>query len=191
MEKHRIVVGLSGASGLPVALEVLRLLKEAGTVETHLVCSRGAAATLPHEGAGLTMDRLRALAHVVHDNDDIGAAIASGAFRTCGMVVVPCSMKTLAGVAGGYADTLLLRAADVCLKERRRLVLAVRETPLSAIHLRNMLKATRAGAIVLPLVLTYYTRPQSVQDMTTHMAGKILDCFDLAPPGFTRWGEDA
>lgn len=188
MDKQRIVVGVSGASGIPVALEVVRMLRAVGEAETHLVYSRAAELTLPYEAPG-DIASFRGLADVSYDNDNLGAAIASGSFRTAGMVVVPCSMKTLAGVNNGYADTLLLRAADVTLKERRRLVLAVRETPLSEVHLRNMLEVTRAGAIVAPLALTYYNRPESLADMAEHMAGKLLDLLGFEPPRFRRWGE--
>lgn len=186
MEKTRIVVGISGASGAPVAIEVLGCLRDIDAVETHLVFSRGAELTIRQE-AELTLEEIRSLADVVHDNDNVGASIASGSFKTGGMIVVPCSMKTLAGINGGYADNLLLRAADVTLKERRRLVLAVRETPLSGVHLRNMAELSGLGAVILPLVLTYYNHPRSVEDMSRHMAGKILDVMGIEPPHFKRW----
>ncbi|MDR2820899.1 MAG: UbiX family flavin prenyltransferase, partial [Desulfovibrio sp.] len=133
------------------------------------------------------LEDILSLADRAYDNHELGAAIASGSFNTSGMIVAPCSMKTLAGIAHGYSDNLLLRAADVCLKERRRLVLAVRECPLSAIHLRNMLTLSKMGAVILPPVLTYYNNPRSVEDMTLHIAGKILDMFELDLPGFNRW----
>jgi len=155
MNRTRITVGISGASGIPIALTLLRFLKQCPFVETHLVLSTGAELTLEHESS-LRRDDLPGLADVYHDNRNIGAAIASGSFTTAGMIVAPCSMKTLAGIAHGYSDNLLLRAADVCLKERRRLVLAVRECPLSSIHLRNMLTLSDMGAVILPPVLTYY-----------------------------------
>jgi len=135
----------------------------------------------------LPLEQIQTLADVCHDNRNLGAAIASGSFTTAGMIIAPCSMKTLAGIAHGYSDNLLLRAADVCLKERRKLVLAARECPLSSIHLRNMLTLSDMGALILPPVLTYYNNPQSVEDMTTHIAGKILDLFTLELPGFKRW----
>lgn len=182
----RIVVGISGASGAPVAVAVLEALRALGNVEVHLVVTGGAALTIKHE-CPQALAGICGLADVVHDNSDVGAAVASGSFRTRGMIVVPCSMKTLAGIASGYSDNLLLRAADVCLKERRRLVLGVRETPFSLVHIENMRAATLAGAVVMPLALTYYTNPESVGDMTRHMAGKALDLFGLEPPGFRRW----
>lgn len=184
----RIAVGISGASGAPVAVAVLEALGAIGNIETHLVVTGGAALTIAQE-CPQALAEISGLADVVHDNGDVGAAIASGSFRTRGMIVVPCSMKTLAGIACGYSDNLLLRAADVCLKERRRLILATRETPLSCIHIDNMQTVSRAGAVVVPLALTYYTHPESVSDMTRHMAGKILDLFGLELPGFRRWGE--
>lgn len=184
--KDRIIVGVSGASGMPLAIELLRQLREIGTVETHLICSRAAAITLEQE-CGLSLQALNELADVVHDNRDIGAAPASGSWRAKGMIVVPCSMKTLAGIATGYSDSLLLRAADVTLKERRKLVLAVRECPLSPIHLRNMQELSMMGTVILPMVLSFYNHPKSLDDCVRHLAGKILDQFDLNAQGFCRW----
>lgn len=184
--KQRIVVGVSGASGMPLAIEVLRQLRACPEVETHLVLSRAAEITLREESQ-LTVEQLRQLADVCHDNSDIGAAPASGSFRTAGMVVVPCSMKTVAGIATGYSDSLLLRAADVTLKERRKLVLAVRECPFSTIHLRNMQELSSMGAVILPMVLSFYNHPDSLDDCVRHLAGKILDQFDLEGQGFRRW----
>ena len=139
-------------------------------------------------GTGKTFT-LAALATRCHPPGDLGALIASGTFKTRGMVVVPASMKTVAGIATGYADNLLLRAADVTLKERRRLVLVPREAPLSSIHLRNLLTLSDLGAVILPPVLTFYNQPASVEDMTRHIVGRILDVFDLELPGFRRWGD--
>lgn len=184
--KQRIVVGVSGASGMPLAVEVLRQLRACGQVETHLVLSRAAEITLREESE-LTVEQLRALADVCHDNGDIGAAPASGSFRTAGMIVVPCSMKTVAGIATGYSDSLLLRAADVTLKERRRLVLAVRECPFSTLHLRNMQELSAMGAVILPMVLSFYNHPEGLDDCVRHLAGKILDQFGLEGQGFCRW----
>ena len=186
MHPGRIVIGLSGASGAPVGLEILRYFQSRPEVESHLIISRGAEETIRQE-CELSLDEVRALADVVYEQRDIGAAVASGSFKTLGMMVVPASMKTLAGLASGYSDNLLLRAADVCLKERRRLVLAARESPLSNIHLRNMLTLSEAGAIIQPLALTYYNHPREVEDMTRHMAAKILDMFGFELPGFRRW----
>lgn len=184
--KQRIVVGVSGASGMPLAIEVLRQLRACPELETHLVLSRAAEITLREESP-LTVEQLRAMADVCYDNADIGAAPASGSFRAEGMIVVPCSMKTVAGIATGYSDSLLLRAADVTLKERRKLVLAVRECPFSTIHLRNMQELSRMGAVILPMVLSFYNRPESLDDCVRHLAGKILDQFGLESQGFRRW----
>jgi 4-hydroxy-3-polyprenylbenzoate decarboxylase len=188
MQKKRIIVGVSGASGMPVAVALLEALRGFPDWETHLVLSRGAEQVLRCE-TDLTPDALRALADCSHEPEDSGAAVASGTFRTEGMVIVPCSMKSLAGVACGYADNLLLRAADVCLKERRPLVLAARETPLHAVHLANMQRLARMGAVIMPLMMGFYSRPRSLEDMTRQMAGKLLDVFGLELPGFSRWGE--
>ena len=187
MQKKRLIVGISGASGMPVAVALLEAMRKFPDWETHLILSRGAERTLSYE-TDLTPDAMRALAEYSHDCEDAGAVVASGTFRTEGMVVVPCSMKSLAGIACGYADNLLLRAADVCLKERRPLVLAVRETPLHAVHLANMRRLAQMGVVIMPLMMSFYSRPRSLEDMTRHMAGKILDVFGLEAPGFTRWG---
>jgi 4-hydroxy-3-polyprenylbenzoate decarboxylase len=182
----KIIVGISGASGAPLAVELLRQLKKQKDVEVHLVVSRGAQLTLAQE-TDLRLEQVYELADMVYDNGNLGASIASGSFRTDGMIVVPCSMKTLAGIVSGYSENLLLRAADVVLKERRKLVLVPRECPLSNIHLRNMYEASQAGAILLPPVLSYYNHPESVADCTRHIVGKILDQFDLEGEGYNRW----
>lgn len=182
----KIIIGISGASGAPIAIELLRQLKENPEIETHLVYSYGAELTLSQETA-LDTKQLRELADVAYDNHEIGAAIASGSFKTDGMIVVPCSMKTLAGIVTGYSDNLLLRAADVMLKERRKLVLVTRECPLSTIHLKNMYEASLAGAVILPPVLSYYSHPESAEDCTRHIVGKILDQFDIEGEGYRRW----
>lgn len=184
-ERKRILVGISGASGIPVALEVLKGLGEAG-VESHLMISRGGELTASQEAPG-SLEEIRALADVIYDNRNIGAAPASGSFRNMGMIIVPCSMKTLAGIHSGYSDSLLLRAADVALKERRKLVLAVRECPFSTIHLRNMYELSAMGAVILPLVLSYYNKPADLQDAARHLAGKILDQFGVEYRPFKRW----
>ena len=181
----RLVVGVSGASGAPIAVELLRALRELG-VESHLVITHGGELTVSHE-TGLTVEQFMALAHTVYNPDDIGAAPSSGSWRSMGMVVVPCSMKTAAGIHSGYSDNLLLRAADVTLKEHRRLVLCPRETPLSSIHLRNLYELSRDGAVILPPVLSYYQKPECIEDMTEHIVGKILDMFSLEYPRFRRW----
>ena len=188
--KKRLVVGMSGASGAPLTAELLRQLRTyREEIEVHFVMTRGAEMTLRQE-TDLSAEELCALADVVYNNDNIGAGPASGSFRTIGMVVVPCSMKTLAGIVSGYSDNLLLRAADVTLKEHRKLVLVPRECPLSSIHLRNLAEAGSAGAVILPPVLSYYNRPQSLEDCTRHIVGKILDQFDLDCDGFCRWEEE-
>lgn len=178
MAEKRLIVGVSGASGAPLAVELLRRLRACPDVETHLVMTHGAALTLPQE-TGLTPEELAALADVTYDNGSLGAAIASGSFKTLGMAVVPCSMKTVAGIVTGYSDNLLLRAADVCLKERRRLVLVARESPLSTLHLRNLYEASRLGAVILPPMPAYYRHPQTVEDCTRYTVERILAQFDL------------
>lgn len=181
----RIIVGISGASGAPLAVDAVKALHAAG-MEVHLVATRGGEMTLCHE-CGLRAEDLAPYCAAVYDSADIGAAIASGSFRTRGMIVVPASMKTVAGIACGYSDNLLLRAADVTLKERRRLVVVPRECPLSTIHLKNLLELSQAGAVVLPPVISCYSKPGSVQEMLHHLTGKILDLFDLEAEDFCRW----
>jgi 4-hydroxy-3-polyprenylbenzoate decarboxylase len=185
---RRLIVGISGASGIAYAVRILELLRETD-VESHLVVSRAASMTRAHE-TNLSAQQLRDLADVVHPIGDIGAPIASGSFRTMGMVVVPCSVKTLAEAATGVTSSLLGRAADVVLKERRRLVLCVRETPLSLVHLRNMVAATEAGAIIAPPVPAFYSMPGSVDDLVTSTATRLLDLFDIETSALQRWGED-
>jgi polyprenyl P-hydroxybenzoate/phenylacrylic acid decarboxylase-like protein len=182
----RLVVGITGSSAPHYGIALLRALRQLGSVETHLVLSRGARATVRLE-AGLEPDAVGALADVVHEPDDLAAAISSGSFATIGMVVVPCSMKALAGIAHGYADDLVGRAADVTLKERRRLVLVPRETPLSLVHLRNMVAVTEAGAVVLPPVPAFYHRPETIDDLLAHTVGKVLDQFGVEHDLFRRW----
>lgn len=178
MDKKRLIIGISGASGAPLAVEVLKQLKKHPEIETHLVITRGAEMTL-HSETDVPVETLRGFASVYHPNDEIGACIASGSFRTMGMIVVPCSMKTAAGIHSGYSDNLLLRAADVCLKERRKLVLVARESPLSTIHLRNLYELSQMGAVILPPMLTYYQRPEQVSDCTRYTAQRILSQFGL------------
>lgn len=183
---ERLIVGMSGASGAPLAVELLRQLRERHPeVETHLVVTKGAEMTLAQE-TDVSMEELRALASVCHENDSIGAAIASGSFRTMGMIVAPCSMKTVAGIISGYSDNLLLRAADVCMKERRKLVLVARETPLSTVHLRNLYEASKLGAVILPPVPAYYTRPQALADCTRQTVSRTLSQFGLGG-GAAEW----
>lgn len=187
--KKRIIVGISGASGAVLGIETLRELKKSGQFETHLVITNGGERTIAEETA-YPLPEVYDLADVCHPVRDVGASIASGSFRTDGMVIVPCTMKTLAGIACGYSDNLLLRAADVVLKERRKLVLVPRETPLSLIHLHNMAALSQMGAVVLPPMLSFYHRPQSVEELVQHFVGKILDQFDVEYAGFRRWEGD-
>ncbi|MGN0313184.1 MAG: UbiX family flavin prenyltransferase [Fusicatenibacter sp.] len=191
---RRIVVGCSGASGMPIALEVLRCLRKAGEesadereqIEIHLIYTQSARMTLLEETA-ITEQEFRALADAVYENENIGAATASGSFQTEGMIIVPCSMKTAAGICCGYSENLLLRTADVMLKERRKLVLVTRECPFSTIHLRNLYELSQMGAVILPPMLTYYNHPHSVEDCTKHITGKILDQFGIICDGYQRW----
>lgn len=187
IETNRIIVGVSGASGAPIAVELLRALKRT-RLESHLVVTSGGWRTIAEE-TGMTAEQVCALADVVHDVNDIGAPPASGSWRARGMVVVPCSMKTLAGIYSGFSDNLLLRAADVTLKERRKLVLVPRECPMSPIHLRNQYELSMMGAVILPPVLSYYNQPQCLEDMARHLVGRILDQFGVEYDGFRRWRE--
>jgi 4-hydroxy-3-polyprenylbenzoate decarboxylase len=186
--RRRLIVGISGASGVIYGVRALELLKELG-VETHLVMTRAAQITLAHETTRKPVE-VSALASVAHKIDDIGAAIASGSFRTLGMLVAPCSIRTLAEIATGVTSNLLTRAADVVLKERRRLVLMVRETPLHLGHLRSMAAVTEMGAIVMPPVPAFYAKPHSIEDMVDHTVGRALDLLGLDTGTVTRWGED-
>ncbi len=183
---RRIVVGISGGSGIPLAVELLGQLCAVEDVETHLVYTKGGEITAAQESE-LPMEEICGLADVVYDNQDIGARIASGTFWTDGMVVVPCSMKTVAGICSGYTDNLLLRTADVTLKERRKLLLVARECPLNTIHLRNMYELSQMGVEILPPMLTYYNHPKMVEDCTRHIVGKILDRFGIEGEDFRRW----
>lgn len=176
--KKRIVVGISGASGAVIGVRLLAALRRLGTHETHLIVSSSGALTAAQE-LRLTRSDINQLADVVHNVREIGAAVASGSFLSDGMVIAPCSMKTLAGVANGFSDNLLTRAADVMLKERRRLVLVARETPLNLAHLRNMTLATEMGAIVMPPVPAFYAHPETIEDVVDHTVGRILDLFGI------------
>lgn len=182
----RLIVGVSGASGSVLAESLLRRLQTFPQVETHLVLSRGALRTLELE-TKITVADLMQLAHRVHAPEDLSASIASGSYVTAGMVIIPCSMKTLAGIVHGYSKNLLLRAADVCLKEKRRLVLVTREMPLSNLHLENMLKAAQFGATILPPMLTFYHHPQTVDDLVQPVVQKVLHQFGLDDPSFQAW----
>lgn len=182
----RIVVGMSGASGAIIGIRLLEALRAHPDCETHLVLSRGAERTV-HDETDYTVDQVCSLASVTHDIRDVGASIASGSFRAAGMVVAPCSMKTLAGIVTGYSDNLLLRAADVTLKERRPLILIAREAPLSGIHLENMLKAYQNGCTILPPMPAFYNRPTTVEDVVDHVVGRILGYFNLDFEKYRPW----
>ncbi|MGH9108477.1 MAG: UbiX family flavin prenyltransferase [Acidimicrobiales bacterium] len=186
---RRLVVGMSGSSAPQLGIALLEALHRRDDVETHLIISEGATRSLELE-AGVEPDRVAKLADVAYDVRDLGAAISSGSFLTDGMVVIPCSMRTLAAVATGNSSDLLTRAADVTLKERRRLVLVTRETPLNLVHVRNMETVTLAGATVMPPVLGFYHRPKSVDDLVAQVVGKVLDQFAIAHDLFRRWGSD-
>lgn len=185
--RRRVIVGISGATGIVYGIRLLETLRRLD-VESHLVVSKAGDLTRAYE-TGLSAADLRALADVNYKPADVGAAIASGSFRTMGMVVAPCSVRTLSEIATGVTGTLLTRAADVCLKERRRLVLMVRETPLHAGHLKSMLAVTEAGGVIAPPVPAFYTRPHTLGDMVDHTVARVLDLFDLEVPSATRWGE--
>ncbi|HVT52155.1 MAG TPA: UbiX family flavin prenyltransferase [Dongiaceae bacterium] len=185
----RILVGISGASGVVYGIRLLELLRPT-VIETHLIMSRTAEQTLAYE-TDRKLKEVRALADHVHAPDDLAAAVSSGSFQTMGMIVAPCSVKTLAEIASGVTTTLISRAADVTLKERRRLVLMVRETPLHAGHLKNMLAATEIGAIIAPPVPAMYARPQSLEEMVDHSLGRVLDLFGIDTGRILRWGSDA
>ncbi|KAJ5273354.1 hypothetical protein N7478_008479 [Penicillium angulare] len=183
--RRRIIVALTGATGSILGIKTLIALRQLN-IETHLVISKWAEATIKYE-TDYTIPNIRALADHVYNINDMSAPIASGSFRVDGMLVVPCSVKTLAAINSGICDDLICRAADVVLKERRRLVLAVRETPLSSIHLQNMLSVTQAGGIIFPPVPAFYVKPSSVDDLVDHSVGRMLDLFDLDTGDFERW----
>lgn len=184
----RLIVGLSGASGAIYGVRLLQVLRDVAEVETHLVMSHAARQTLSLE-TDLSLRDVQALADVVHDARDIAASISSGSFKTAGMVILPCSIKTLSGIVNSYTDTLVTRAADVVLKERRPLVLCVRETPLHLGHLRLMTQAAELGAVIMPPVPAFYHRPQSLDDVINQTVNRVLDQFDIDLPEdlFTRW----
>lgn len=182
----RLIVGMTGATGSALGIQLLRELRGHDDVETHLVLSRWARATIGLE-TGLSVCDVTDLAEVSYSPDDQGAAISSGSFRTDAMVIVPCSMKTLAGIRAGYADSLVGRAADVVLKERRRLVLVPRETPLSEIHLDNMLALSRMGVAIVPPMPAFYNHPTSADDIVRHLVTRILDQLGIDCSGARRW----
>ena len=183
---RRIIVAISGASGAVYGVRLLQVLRQTPGIESHLVVSSAGWRNVQEEHGFQRVD-IEALAHHVHDIADVGAAIASGSFQCSGMVVAPCSMRTLAAIAHGLSDNLITRAADVQLKERRRLVLMVRESPLSLIHLRNMVSATEAGAIICPPMPAFYLRPKSVDDIVDFSVARALDLLDVPHTLAARW----
>ena len=184
---RRLVVGISGASGVTYGIRVLQALAPLG-IETHLVMSKAAEVTLAHE-TRLKIAQVRELATAWYKPEDIGAAPASGSYRTLGMIVAPCSVRSMSEIASGVTTSLLTRAADVCLKERRRLVLMVRETPLHTGHLRTMLQLSEMGAVVAPPVPAFYARPDTLDAMIDHTVGRMLDLFGIETDLVRRWGE--
>ena len=185
MAAKRLVIGISGASGAIYGVRLLELMKDSG-IETHLIISRAARLTLAHE-TDISVADVEALATVVYPEQDVGAACSSGSFRTLGMIVAPCSIKTMGEIATGTTTNLVSRAADVCLKERRRVVLMLRETPLHLGHIRSMAAVTEAGAIVYPPVPAFYARPASLEEMIDHTLGRVLDLFDIEIGTVRRW----
>lgn len=187
MSKERFIVAITGASGHVYGIRLLETLRELG-LETHLVMSRSAIVALAHE-TDLKLKDVHALADYVHGNDDVAAPISSGSFRTRGMIIAPCTTKTLGEIASGACGTLVSRAADVVLKERRRLVMMLRETPLHLGHLRNMVTVTEIGAIIMPPVPAFYPKPATIDEIVDHTVGRALDLFDLDSGRFKRWRE--
>jgi 4-hydroxy-3-polyprenylbenzoate decarboxylase len=187
-DRQRIIVGITGASGVVYGVRMLEVLKQAG-IETHLVMSKAAEMTLGYE-SDLKAKDVRDLATISHPITDIGASISSGSFHTLGMVVIPCSIRTMSEIATGVTSSLMSRAADVVLKERRRLVLAVRETPLHSGHLRTLLQLSDMGAVISPLMPAFYNKPQTLDDIINHSVGRILDLFGLDAGVVKRWKID-
>lgn len=189
MTKRRLLIGISGASGAIYGIRLLQLLKRSD-IETHLVVSRAARIAISYE-TDMSGKDVEALADVVYPEQDVGATCSSGSFRTIGMIIAPCSIKTMSEIASGTTTNLVSRAADVCLKERRRLVLMLRETPLHLGHIRSMAAVTEAGAIVYPPVPAFYARPQSIEEMIDHTLGRVLDLFDIDLGTVRRWDSHA
>lgn len=188
MQLKRVIVGITGASGAIYGVKAIEKLAAMPNVEVHLILSPSAKRTL-HEETDWTAKDIEAMADVVHPFQDIGAAISSGSFRTAGMLIAPCSIKTMSAIANGYDDNLITRAADVCLKERRPLVLMVRETPFHLGHLETMTKVAKYGAIIAPPVPAFYIRPSSLNDIVEHSVGRVLDIMNIEHDFIKRWGE--
>ncbi len=182
----QLIVGMSGASGVIYGIRLLQVLQQESNIETHLILSDSAKLNIAVE-TQFSAKAVQAMADHVHSNKDIGATIASGSFKSDGMIIAPCSIKTLSAVANCYADSLIVRAADVMLKERRRLVLVPRETPLHTGHCELLLQASRSGAILAPPMPAHYIKPQSVDDLVDHHVGRVLDLFDIDPGIVKRW----
>src|SRR5262252_1815001 len=185
---RRLIVGMTGSTGAIFGIRFLEALKHAD-VESHLIVSKWAQRTIEHE-TNYSVDQVRELASVVHSPGDMGATLSSGSFLTEGMVVIPCSVRTLGAIANGYGEHLVHRAADVVLKERRKLVLVVRETPLSDVHLENMLKLSRMGVVIFPPVPAFYTQPRTINDLVDQTVMRILDQFGIHISSETRWGSE-
>lgn len=184
-KQNRLIIGITGASGAIYGIRLLELLKDSD-VQTHVIISRAAKMTIAYE-TNFKISQIESLADVVHSIDDIGAACSSGSFRSLGMIVAPCSIKTMSEIATGTTGTLISRAADVALKERRRVVLMLRETPLHIGHIRSMMAVTEAGAIVYPPVPAFYANPQTIEQMVDHTLGRVLDLFDIDIGKVSRW----
>ncbi len=184
---QKIIVGITGASGVVYGVRALEALRAMDDVESHLILSDGAVTNLAVE-TRYSVDEVKALADVCHSDNNLAASIASGSFKTAGMMVMPCSIKTLSGIANSYADNLVVRAADVVLKESRRLVLVVRETPLHLGHLRLQVQAAETGAIILPPVPAFYHDPETIDDIVNHTVGRVFDQFELEHQLYKRWG---
>lgn len=188
--KKRLIIGISGASGVQLGYRLLKVLKELQHFEVHLVVSEGAKETIRYE-LPITYEELIGYAVIVHDNNDIAASIASGSYESEGMIIIPSSMKTVSALAHGYADSLLQRAADVVIKEKRRLVIVPREMPMSAIHLDNLSYLAKLPDIhIIPPMLTYYNQPESIEDMELHIIGKLLSKFNINIKEYKRWKEN-
>lgn len=187
MEKKRIIIGATGASGMPLLKRCLEIIKADGNFESYLILSKSAEITIEHE-MKIKIDEIKKLADYVLSQENIGAGPASGSFKNEGMLIVPCSMKTAAGIYSGYTDNLILRSADVAIKEQRKLVLAVRESPLSQIHLRNLYELSKIPNVrIIPPMLTFYHMPESIDDMVNHIAAKLLEPFGIEMEGYRRW----
>ena len=184
---QRLIIGITGASGVIYGIRALEALADMEGIESHLILSDSAAVNINIE-TDYKVEAVKALADVCHSDSNLAASIASGSFRTAGMMVLPCSIKTLSGIANSYADNLMVRAADVVLKESRKLVLVVRETPLHLGHLRLQVQAAEAGAVILPPVPAFYQEPESIDDIVNHTVGRVFDQFELEHDLYQRWG---